>query len=131
MGAIDTNVLLRLLVRDDAVQVRDAEAFVASGAWVSHLVLAEAMWVLASKYGHSNTAIAAAVEQLLRQETITIQDPDVVIKALSNFQANRKVDFSDCLILEIARKAGQIPLATFDRNRAKLDGAQQLRGTRA
>lgn len=131
MGAIDTNVLLRLLVRDDAVQVRDAEAYVASGAWLSHLVLAEAMWVLASKYGHPNTAIAATVEQLLRQGTITIQDPDVVIKALAHFQANRKVDFSDCLILEIARKAGQTPLATFDRDLAKLDGAQRLGRTKA
>jgi predicted nucleic acid-binding protein len=34
--------------------------------------------------------------------------------------------FSDCLVLEIARKAGHLPLGTFDRNLSKLDGAQKL-----
>lgn len=43
MHAVDTNVLVRLAVQDDAKQVAAAEAFVANGAWVSHLVLAEAM----------------------------------------------------------------------------------------
>jgi len=44
MRAIDTNVLVRLAARDDAKQVAAAEAFVARGAWVSHLVLVEAVW---------------------------------------------------------------------------------------
>ena len=46
MHAVDTNVLVRLLVRDDARQATAAEAFVAKGAWVSTLVLAETLWVL-------------------------------------------------------------------------------------
>jgi predicted nucleic acid-binding protein len=45
MRAVDTNVLVRLVVRDSPEQVRLAESFIASGAWVSHLVLAEAMWM--------------------------------------------------------------------------------------
>lgn len=44
MRAVDTNVLVRLLTRDDEAQVRSAEAFIESGAWVSHLVLAETTW---------------------------------------------------------------------------------------
>ena len=43
MPAVDTNVLVRLVVRDDANQVRAAEEFIASGAWVSHLMLAQAL----------------------------------------------------------------------------------------
>lgn len=126
MAAVDTNVLLRLLVRDDLAQVGHAEKFIANGAWVSHVVLAEVVWVLASQYDQSNKAIAAAVEQLLRHPAITLQDPDVVIKALALFEANRKAQFADCLIVEIARKAGHAPLATFDRDLAKLDGAQRI-----
>jgi predicted nucleic-acid-binding protein len=125
-AAIDTNVLLRLLLRDHPVQVRDAEAFVANSVWLSHLVLAEAMWVLGSTYGHGQAAIAATVELLLQHEWIVVQEPDVVIRALTHFKAHRRINFSDCLILEIARKAGHAPLGTFDRSLAKLDGVQAL-----
>ena len=50
MRAVDTNVLVRLVTRDDTKQVAAAENFVARGAWVPHLVLAEATWVLTSVY---------------------------------------------------------------------------------
>ena len=50
MRAVDTNVLVRLLVRDDLDQVKTAESFIAPGGWVSHLVLAEALWVLDAVY---------------------------------------------------------------------------------
>jgi predicted nucleic-acid-binding protein len=46
MRAVDTNLLVRLVVRDDADQVNAAEVFVSKGAWVSHFVLAETLWVL-------------------------------------------------------------------------------------
>jgi predicted nucleic-acid-binding protein len=126
MRAIDTNVLLRLLERDDPDQLKKAEAFVADGAWLSHLVLAEAIWVLGSTYRHRRNVLAAAVEQLLQHEVIAIQEPDVVNKALGRYKANTRVEFSDCLILEIARKAGHSPLGTFDRDFARLDGVDRL-----
>lgn len=50
MLAADTNVLVRLIARDDAAQVRSAEKSVSKGAWISHLVLAETIWVLDSVY---------------------------------------------------------------------------------
>ena len=68
MRAVDTNVLVRLLTRDDAKQVAVAEAFVAKGAWVPHLALAEAMWVLAAVYERGASEIAAAVERLTSEE---------------------------------------------------------------
>ena len=58
MRAVDTNVLVRLATRDDARQTAAAEAFVSKGAWVAHLVLAEAMWVLDSVYALKPAEIA-------------------------------------------------------------------------
>jgi predicted nucleic-acid-binding protein len=127
MLAVDTNILVRLIVRDDIVQVRAAELAVAKGAWVSHLVLAETLWVLDAVYDLSREKIATAVDMLLNHEVITIQDADVIQLALEHFRVRGGVDFSDCLVLEIARKAGHLPVATFDRDFAKLEGVQRLR----
>ena len=126
MHAVDTNVLVRLVTRDDAKQVATAEAFVVNGAWVSHLVLAEAMWVLASVYDLKSPAIATAIEMLLNHQDLVLQDSDVVAAALEQFRKRPRLGFSDCLVLEIARKAGHLPLGTFDRDLSKLDGAQKL-----
>jgi predicted nucleic-acid-binding protein len=126
MLAVDTNVLVRLIARDDAAQVRAAEEFVAKGAWISHLILAETMWVLDSVYSLSREQISTAAEMLLNHQELTLQDADVVSAALSNFRGYAKVDFSACLALEIARKAGHIPLATFDRDFAKLADVERL-----
>jgi predicted nucleic-acid-binding protein len=57
---------------------------------------------------------------------ISIQDPDVVNAALEHFQRRPSIGFSDCLILEVARKAGYLPLGAFDRHLSKLDGAERL-----
>jgi predicted nucleic-acid-binding protein len=73
MRAVDTNVLVRLLVRDDLDQVKAAESFIAPGAWVSHLVLAEALWVLDAVYDRTAEQIAVAVDRLLNHEELTIQ----------------------------------------------------------
>lgn len=126
MRAIDTNILVRLIVRDDAAQVAASEEFIASGAWVSHIVLAETLWVLDAVHERTTAQLAAAVEMLLNHEHLAIQDPDVVARALAGFRARPTLGFSDCLVLEIARKAGHLPLGTFDRGLAKLDGALRL-----
>jgi predicted nucleic-acid-binding protein len=126
MLAVDTNVLVRLIARDDSAQVRAAEESVAKGAWVSHLILAETIWVLDSVYELSREQIATAIEMLLNHQELTLQDADVVSAALTHFRRYPKVEFSDCLALEIARKAGHIPLATFDRDFAKLADVERL-----
>ncbi len=126
MRAVDTNVLVRLIARDDERQTAAAETFVTGGAWVSHLVLVEAMWVLGSVYEQPSAKIATAVEILLAHRDLTIQDPDVVAAALDRFRERPKLGFSDCLILEVARRAGHLPLGTFDRELAKIEGATKL-----
>lgn len=126
MRAVDTNVLVRLVVRDEAKQVRSAEEFIASGAWVSHLVLVEATWVLDAVYERTAEQIASALDMLLNHEHLTVQDADIVTAATENFRKRPALGFSDCLVLEIARKAGHLPLGTFDRDLAKLGGAVRL-----
>ena len=126
MRAVDTNVLVRLVTRDDARQVAAAEDFVAKGAWVPHLALAETTWVLSSVYDRGPEAIATAVEMLLNHQDLTVQDADTVAAAVSQFRRRPAVGFSDCLMVEVARKAGHGPLGTFDRNLGKIDGAHQL-----
>jgi predicted nucleic-acid-binding protein len=126
MRGVDTNVLVRLATRDDAHQVAAAETFVAKGAWVSHLVLAEATWVLASVYERLPIDIATAVDMFLNHRDLTVQDADVVSAALVHFRKKPALGFSDCLILEVARKAGHLPLGTFDGPLSKLDGTERL-----
>lgn len=126
MRAIDTNVLVRLITRDDERQTRSAEEFIAKGAWVSHLVLAETSWVLDSVYDRSREDIASAVQMLLDHEHLTVQDQEVIAAALEKFRRHSRVSFSDVLLLEIARKSGHTPLGTFDRDLAKLPGAERL-----
>lgn len=126
MRAVDTNVLVRLLARDDAEQTAAAEAFVETGAWVSHLVLAESTWVLSAVYKRTSAQLAVAISLLLEHESLVIQDEDVVASALTKFRDAPKVSFSDCLILETARKVGHLPLGTFDKALSKLDGTERL-----
>jgi len=124
--AVDTNVLVRLLTRDDTRQVAAAEKFVERGAWVPQLVLAEATWVLTSVYERGPAEIATAIDMLLNHQHLTLQDPEVVAAALEHFRGRPALGFSDCLVVAIARKAGHLPLGTFDRNLAKLAGTHKL-----
>ncbi|HWA00637.1 MAG TPA: PIN domain-containing protein [Caulobacterales bacterium] len=126
MRGIDTNVLVRLIARDDAAQAARAEAYVAKGAWVSHIVLAETVWVLDSVYELAPKQIALAVEMLLNHAQLTLQDADVVTRALEHYRARPKLGFSDCLIVETARKHGHGPVGTFDRGLGDINGAEQI-----
>jgi len=126
MRAVDTNVLVRLIVRDDEPQMHAAEQFIDKGAWISHVVLAETVWVLDAVLERSPAQIAAAIDMLLNHKQLTLQDADVVASALKQYRLRPALGFSDCLVLEIARKAGHLPLGTFDRNLAKAEGTLRL-----
>jgi len=126
MHAVDTNVLVRLITRDDPAQTLSADAFITRGAWVSHIVLVETLWVLDSVFRLQHEQIAVAVEMLLSHRDLVLQDPDVVQAALGHYRKRPRLGFSDCIVLEVARKAGHLPLGTFDRHLGKLDGAKPL-----
>jgi predicted nucleic-acid-binding protein len=126
MRAVDTNVLVRLITRDDPRQTRKAEAFVANGAWVSQVVLAETVWVLSSVYELGAAELATAVDMLLEHRSLILQDPETIAAALAEFRKRSAVGFTDCLVVQIARSAGHVPVGTFDRDLGKVSGAQRL-----
>lgn len=126
MRAADTNVLVRLIAQDEPRQLTIARGFVAEGAWASLVTIIEAVWVLASVYKIGGLQLANALDMLLNTEMLTIQDADALSAALALFRANPSLEFADCLILELARKAGHLPLGTFDRRLGRLEGARRL-----
>src|ERR1039457_2009902 len=82
MRAVDTNILVRIITRDDARQAASADVFIKNGAWVSILALAEATWVLRTIYQRSAADLCTAVEMLLNHKDLTLQDSDAVAGAL-------------------------------------------------
>ena len=126
MRAVDTNVLVRLITRDDARQASSADAYIAPGAWVPLLALTEAIWVLAAVYKRSAKGLAIAIEMLLHHDHLVLQDSDAVAAALDLFRARPSLGFSECLIVHVARKAGHLPLGTCDRGLGKVEGVRKL-----
>jgi predicted nucleic-acid-binding protein len=126
MLAVDTNVLVRLIIGDNPRQTAAADQFIENGAWVPVLAVAEATWVLRAIYKQSHADIAAVVEMLLTHQDLVLQDSDVVAAALDLYKSRPALGFSDCLMLHIARKAGHRPLGTFDRALGRVEGARKL-----
>lgn len=127
MPAVDTNVLVRLLVEDDEEQSRQAEAFVRSAGrvFVSHVVMVETAWVLTGAHGMTREQLSRALEIMLAMDSLAVERPEIVVEALKSF-TNSKADFADCLIAATARAAGELPLATFDHDASRLPGARRL-----
>lgn len=130
MQTIDTNVLVRLLVRDDEEQARRAEAVFrraldADGSWIGHVVLVETVWILRSAYKFDRTAIVAVLRILVATEGVVIQEESLVSSALVAFEAG-KADFADYLILESARRAKALPLWTFDEKLLHAEGVERV-----
>jgi predicted nucleic acid-binding protein len=63
---------------------------------------------------------------LLNHGQLTLQDSDAVTAALDLFRARPALGFTDCLMLQLARKAGHLPLGTFDRSLGRVEGARRL-----
>ena len=76
--------------------------------------------------GLDHRELVMAVEMLLQHERLTIQNAETVSAALEHYRQKPKPGFSDCLILEVARKAGHLPLGTFDRDLSRLEGTERL-----
>ncbi len=128
MRAVDTNVLVRALTGDDRIQSPAAIAFIQADGpvWVSHAVLMETVWVLESVYDQGKPQLVEALIRIQDNRDIALEEPAVVRAALALYQSKGKPNFEDCLILEIARKAGHLPLATFDKALGKIEGTKLL-----
>ncbi len=84
------------------------------------------MWVLRAVYDRRPEEIASAIDMLLNHEHLTLQDSEAVAAAVSTFRRRPALGFSDCLVLEVARKTGHLPLGTFDRDFGKLADVERL-----
>jgi len=84
------------------------------------------MWVLSAVYDLGPERNRDGRRDDSHHQDLTVQDADTVAAALDHFRRRPALGFSDCLILEVARKAGHLPLGTFDRPLSKLPGAQRL-----
>lgn len=120
MIALDTGVLVRFVVADDAEQASRAKALVAradsrgEALFVSDVVLCELVWVLQAAYRFSRPVIAQTLGRLLLARALTFRDSSALARAVDGF-AKGKGDFADYVILAHARAARCENVATFDR----------------
>jgi predicted nucleic-acid-binding protein len=127
MLGIDTNILVRFLVRDDEAQFEKARRLirreVAAGrrVFLSQLVLLETEWVLRSRYGLQKTEIIDAISALLDAGDVQFEDEPAVEEALFVWK-DRSVGFADCLIGARNKRLGCSATATFDAKASKLPG---------
>ena len=127
MLGVDTNVLIRYLIRDDQPQYEKARRLidreVAKGVpvLVSLLVLLEAEWVLRSRYELAKADIVTAFSALLDTADLVFEDEPSVENAVYSWK-DSAADFADCLIEARNRRLGCRATATFDGRALKLAG---------
>ncbi|TSE26686.1 tRNA(fMet)-specific endonuclease VapC [Tepidimonas sediminis] len=132
MPSLDTNVLVRWLVADDATQADRVLALLAQAQrrgeplWVPVTVVLELEWVLRSRYGYRRAQILMALDALLQTRELAWQHEAAVEEALWRCRRDEAPDFADCLHLALAAQAGQTPWWTFDRRAARADPARWL-----
>lgn len=119
METFDTNVVVRLVVEDDADQCVRAErawrnAIASGGAFLPVVTLVELVWVLRAAYKFDRATIAATLRRLMGSEGVELEREDLLFAALDRY-ASGTADFSDYVILEAGRVAGAVPVLTFDR----------------
>lgn len=124
MIGVDTNVLVRYIAQDDAIQSRRAASFIekecneAVPGFVGLVVLVEVVWVSESCYGAAREEVAEIVRRILSIRQLVVQDAETVWKALRLFESC-KADFADCLIARSAVGAGCKSVVTFDKDASK------------
>jgi predicted nucleic-acid-binding protein len=131
MIGLDTNVLIRYLVRDDQPQFERARRLlrgaVESGkpVMVSLLTLLEMEWVLRSRYASSKEDIAATISSMLDAQELTFEDEPSIEEAIHMWKGSA-IGFADCLINAHNRRLGCRATATFDRKALQLPGFSQV-----
>lgn len=126
MTALDTNVLVRYITRDEPAQYAKAAAEMTAAAerderlLIDTMVLCELVWVLDEAYAYARQEIARAVEQVLSTAQFEVERADDARRALEDFRST-KADFSDALIGRVNRSLGAERTLTFDRDLKRLD----------
>jgi predicted nucleic-acid-binding protein len=131
MLGIDTNVVVRLVVSDDAEQTRRARKLVEQAltrdepVLVSLLVLLESEWVLRSRYGFNREALLGIFRALLESRELSFEDEPALEEALFRWK-DSACEFSDCLIVAHNRQMGCRATATFDGKASRLPGTEPV-----
>ena len=131
MAALDTNLLIRFLVEDDAAQLAAARRLIrkcvnaGETLFVPVTVSLELEWVLRSSFGFSKGVVIQTLAQLLASIELSFESEGALEVALVLY-GQSTVDFSDCLHIALSSRAGESPLWTFDRAASKLEGARLL-----
>ena len=112
MIAVDTNVVVRLLVGDDPEQARRATALFAREPeiFIAKTVILETVWVLHGVYGFSRSEVAEAVQRLAGLPNVAVEDPEQLARALDHL--GRGIDFADALHLAASPDGARF--RTFD-----------------
>ena len=124
MKGLDTNVLIRHLVQDEAAQARLAGRFIASECsredpgFINRIVLCEIVWVLESAYGYSREDIAGVLERVIRTQQFQIENVQSAWTALRMYRSGG-ADFADCLLGQTNLEAGCTETVTLDKKAAK------------
>lgn len=131
MIAIDTNVLVRFLMQDDAAQAKAASTFMAglnvsNPGFICREVMVELVWVLERAYGCSRSEVASALEGLLFASELEIELADDVGTVVFQYR-DGGFGFADLMIVAAMRRADAIPLVTFDRKAAQIHGVELLK----
>ena len=135
MIGIDTNVLVRYIVQDDARQAALANQFIESTlgddepGWIASVVLCEFVWVLEAAYGYTRNTIVATLQRLFEIDRFRIEAPSLAWRALDDYRGG--VDFSDALIARTNEQEGCDYTATFDRSAGRLKQMRVLGRTPA
>ena len=131
MPALDTNVLVRYIVQDDARQLAAARRLicrcVAEGStlFVPVTVVLELEWVLRSGFEFGKDDVLLALSSLFSAADLSFESERALEVALQLFRKG-SAGFADCLHVALATQAGEQPLWTFDKAAAKVNGARLL-----
>ena len=126
MIALDTNVLIRYLVRDDERQAEAARALLQGltqqrPGFICREVVLEVVWVLERAYGFARAQIAEVMLGLIATDSLVVETTEDVARAAIRY-GRGGADFSDLMILAAAERVGSRPLYTFDRKLGRLVG---------
>jgi predicted nucleic-acid-binding protein len=130
MIGLDTNVLARYIMQDDALQARKATRLIEGlgqddPGFVSVVALVELVWVLTASYQLDRAQISETLDLLLRSKELRIDRAEIVLQATRRFRTG-SADFSDCLIEQIGRSKGCSATMTFDKLASKSAGMTLL-----
>ncbi len=130
MVGIDTNILVRYIVRDDAAQAAQADGLLqrltpSDPGHVTIVALAELVWVLRRSYRLSRSEVATALEPLLLSQTVRVQHAAAVLPALNALRRGTG-EFADAVIAALGEPAGCSTTYTFDRGALRFPGFAAL-----